>query len=465
MSESTYVPTPTAVKPAPTDIRSMVSKSIGTIIPGTAPVSTDTSTQNLSDGSTNIISRENTQQPTAGEGQSSPAPLTEDAFDSVSLMEPSADAEPTAPEPDQKPTEEPNEDDKDRDASSDADTLGDDSEEPTPDQIKNFKNLRTKVRSITEELTQKDTELQEIRSKLEKYETGEEYPESVQHLNNRVQELSRYEKLVNLKTSPEYQDKFIKPIEEKTSKLKELGKDYGLPEEVISKAVSLENKAELNRFLSSHFDQVGALEAKTLISEVQGLQSQAKEAEAAPENSLERLVQEARAIRETKKIEAREIIHSTLHNAWEGALVDIKKEGRFKELIMKEGDPEYNKKWVEPLQTKAAQEYAKLSKALVEESGLEKLPDNVAKALAKMTMLAIASATANAQRDAAIKALTDLEKSTNRRANFERPPIGTNSAAPRSRVAESSGGSTSSNQEMVTPQGAARNIAAQLLSR
>ena len=81
-------------------------------------------------------------------------------------------------------------------------------------------------------------------------------------MQGRISELERYEELVSLKTSPQYKEKFLRHLTDIKEKLAVIAKDYDIPEEIMSQAMSLQSRADLNRFLSSHFDEVGALEVK-----------------------------------------------------------------------------------------------------------------------------------------------------------------------------------------------------------
>lgn len=296
----------------------------------------------------------------------------------------------------------------------------------------NFKKLRTKYKETTKTLSTIQDEKKTLEEKLAKYETGEIVPEILQEKENRIQELSHYEKLHNLKFSPEYQESFIAPIEETESKLVTLAEEYGIPKETINSALNASNK-DLNQFLSNHFDDVAAIEAKQLINNLRNLKQGAAEAEKQPLEALASLREEHTKINEVRDVERKNKIADSSRNAWTKALLKIREEGKASELIMRESDPEFNDKIVKPIVTAAAQEYGKLVTILAE-SGLKHLTEDAAYALARMTQLAHASAVSIQSRDAAIQHADEIERNTSKLVPYTRPSIGggrsTQAAAP-----------------------------------
>jgi len=191
----------------------------------------------------------------------------------------------------------------------------------------NFKRLRTKVKAQEDALKAKDTELQSVAEKLKKYETGEIVPDVLQELQNENAKLSRYEKLHNLKASPEYFNTYVKPLDELTGSLKTLAKEYDLPEEVLDAALNTTSKAELNRFLSDHFDTVGAIEAQGIVTKIKSLKESAVKAEQEPAKELARLQQEQQAIRQEQNARRRKSISEATRSAWSQSYDEICQEG------------------------------------------------------------------------------------------------------------------------------------------
>lgn len=292
----------------------------------------------------------------------------------------------------------------------------------------NFKRLRTKLRETSTTLNTYKEENEKVKAELEKFKTGEVVPDLLQEKENEIARLSRYEKLHNLKMSPAYQEKYLKPLGTNQTKLKEIAKDYGIPDEhldhFVNDALSFTNRADLNRFLSDHFDEVGAMEVKDLISKTKDLQGAAREAEKEPVKMLQEIESEYERVKEIRHVERVNQIRDRSKDAWTKSLQQIRAEGRIEELIFKDNDPEHNEKWAKPIVTKAAQEYGKLVTMLATECGIENLPDEVAYALARMTQLAHASAAAVETRNAAMQYANELETNTRRTSGMVRPPIG-----------------------------------------
>lgn len=291
----------------------------------------------------------------------------------------------------------------------------------------NFKKLRTKLKETSTTLRSTIEENEKTKKELEKYRTGEVVPEMLQEKENEIARLSTFEKLHNLKMSKAYQEKYIKPLTENRNKLSEIAKDYGIPEErtkeFIDTALNLTNRADRNRFLSEHFDEVGALEVKDILNKISETELGARAAENEPAKMLEELEHEHQKILEQKSKEKIHYIKEKSQNAWVKSLLNIREEGVMEELIYKENDPEHNERWATPIVTKAAQEYGKIVTMLAE-CGLESLPDDLAYALARMSQLAHASAASAYTRTAALKHATEIEENTKRTNGYMRPSIG-----------------------------------------
>ena len=291
----------------------------------------------------------------------------------------------------------------------------------------NFKKLRTKLKETSKTLKEIENDKYTLTQTLEKYNKGEAVPEATQKLlkekEQRIADLEKYEKIVNLKTSKEYVDNFITPITEVKTKINEIAKDYSIPEDVMAEVLTLNNRAEINRFLSDHFDDVGALEVKQLIDKVKNIEHEAKEAENKPTETLINLQLESTKLSESLEVNRKNKIHEQAESSWDGALDFIKKEGKAKELIFKENDTEYNNTYIKPVVEKARDEYQKLVTGL-RDLGLKGLSPELAHALARMTLHAISSYNSIDTREAAVQTINELEKNVKRTTNYIRPPIG-----------------------------------------
>ena len=319
-----------------------------------------------------------------------------------------------------------------------------------PNVADNFKKLRKSFTEAKQKLTEYETKTQELESTVERYKKGEVLPETLVEKEKEINRLTRYEKIFNLKGSSEYQDKYVKPLNEIRGTLRAIAKDYNLPESLMDKALNLGNRAERNRFLAAHFDDVGALEVKQLIEKAQGIHREAQEAEKEPETALNTLLEESEAAKVAKIQAARDTLAKNTRSAWVESLDEFSKTGGVIGLTPKEGDDEYNKNFVEPVIAAASVEYGKLVRMLAD-NGLEKLPPDLAKALAKTVQLAHASAVSLEYGKAAVAHADKIEQNTKRTANFIRPPIGGSSGLPR-------GTSTAANRTPLDPRMAAEQL-------
>ena len=329
-------------------------------------------------------------------------------------------------------------------------------EEQTGNKEENFKNLRKKLGETSTVLKEKEKALTEAQERIKKYEAGEEFPEVIKEKDRKIEELSRYERIVALRTSDAYKEKFIKPIEGIKSSLSKIAKDYELPEEELHKALEIKNARELNSFLSDHFDAVGALEVKGLIAKAQGLTDEAKEAEKEPQAALQEIEAEYRKAEEVNKAAQITNIVNKAKQAWVQSLNALRAEGKVKELIPSEIDETFNTNVVTPLQEKSASEYAKIVRILAE-NGLKELPEGLDKALAKMVQLSIASSFAIDSRELAVKEAKTLRENSERNNKYIRPlssggvPVG--------------GGSNNVSERGQTPEQAAEAVVNKVLAK
>lgn len=321
----------------------------------------------------------------------------------------------------------------------------------------NLKRLNTKAKELEKTVSQKDLELQETQKKLKAYETGEVLPEVLQEKENKIAELAKYQKLHDLKASPEYEESFIKPIAQITAKLDEYAASYGIPKEVIGQALNKSNVAELNKFLAEHFDDVGALEVKQLVTNLKSIQGQAQEAEKEPAKVLDALRQQHREVQQVRDAQRKHAIASTARSAWTDSLLEVRSEGHMPELTMIDNDPEHNEKYVKPVLQAASTEFGKIVRMLGEQ-GLTHLSEDLAKALSKACIYSHASAIAVQTREAAVARLRELEAASVRTTRLSRPAIGGSSNF-------GGGGAPSAPAVSQTPTEAAQGILNSVLSK
>jgi hypothetical protein len=330
----------------------------------------------------------------------------------------------------------------------------------------NLTALRKTFVQTKHQLKEKEEALTTLTSKMAKYEAGEELPEpikkNIEELNSRVQTLEKYEKVVNLKASPEYQKKFVEPINDLNTKLTAIATDYNIPENVMKRALGAKSEADLNRFLSTHFDAVGALEVKGIIKDINKITTEASALENAPTEALQKIKDEAQLARASERKRNLEVIDHKVKQSWANVVQEVIKEGDFIELIPKEDDTAFNEKFVYPIHNEAAQSLGKIVKELVA-LGVEQIPDELNKALSKMVLLAHASTAAVKSRNDILAQYNKTVKNIDRDAMFTRPL-----SAPTSHGAGGAGPTQHPNgfaRDMTSHEVAAAGLASQVLGK
>lgn len=298
-------------------------------------------------------------------------------------------------------------------------------EPPIPEEAKgpeeSIKHLRKKTVELSRTLEEKEATAAELAETLEKYKTGEALPDIVETYKQRINELEHYEQLHNLRMSKNYASKYVAPIEELKTKAVEVANSYGVDPTVLDKAFALENKKDLNAFLRTHFDDVGALEVRSLLDSIKSIQKEAVEAEAVPQQTLQELREEQRKHEVVQEKQRVDRISSNAKSGWVDALTELRAEGKYPELELT-GTPE-NDRLVTSVLNEAAAEYGKLVKELGL-NGTKELRPEAAKILAKRYLLSQAAAIAMESRAQHHQRAEDIINTTRREATFTRPPIG-----------------------------------------
>lgn len=325
----------------------------------------------------------------------------------------------------------------------------------TPTVEVNFKKLRSNYKAEKEAHKKAQEALAAREAELEEYRTGKKLPDTVHAQEEELTQLRSYKKIVDLKATPEYQEKYVSPLKEVGTTLKTIFTDYDIPEEVLDEARSLTNEAQLNRFVSDHFDSTGALEVKALLKKEKEITRSMQEAEKEPQSALDKLLQESNRAREARRAQEKQAIKSTFSDTWAKSIQKIREEGQFSELIHKPGNTEYNTKVVDPIIRGAATEAGKLLAMLVED-GLTKLRPEVGEYLSRMSLLGHSSAINAVTRERAMSAVRELEKNTERVNSIARPAIGMSTGATATPPAA---------RERLTPETAAKKIAESLGKR
>lgn len=297
-------------------------------------------------------------------------------------------------------------------------------DEPAPGSVEeNYKLLRKTYKEIKKEKLELENKAKTLNDELEKFKTGQALPEVLQKQEEKIQKLSKYQKLYDLESSEEYQEAFIKPLSDVQEKLKNIAASYNLPEGTIEKAIETNNVRDLNQFISEYFDPTGGLEFKALIDKAKGIKTQAFEAKKEPGKALEALQAEGKRAAEVRDAQRKSVIAATARDTWTEALLEIRQQGKAQELIYKDNDPEHNDTYVTPILSQAAKEYGRVVRELAD-LGAKELPKELGKAIANYVLLAHASVTALETRTRAVSDLENIQRNVERESHYVRPPIG-----------------------------------------
>lgn len=346
---------------------------------------------------------QNRSAPTTSEQNAEPAPVLKDPFDFSD--------ENKAPEPEKQAA-----------PTSEIDVDLDSEEVPKePDKIAdNFKKFRKITKASKEAAAAAEKKAKELEEKLKEFNDGTFIPEVVQEKENEIARLSVYEKLHSLKTSKEYRQKFVEPLNQLGSQLENIAIDYEIPPETLEEALNITNRRELNQFLSSQgFDEAGASEVKSIFEKMRDLHGAARQAELQPAQVLKELQQEAQAMQAQETAQRNARISDQAKTAWVKALTKLRQEGKHQELIHRETDPAHNAN-VNRLLSAASSEFGKAVKALVA-NGLKELPEEIGEYFANMSIHGHTSVINALTRDSFAQEAERLEQQNREINQFIRP--------------------------------------------
>lgn len=299
-----------------------------------------------------------------------------------------------------------------------------DDQEPAPGSLSaNYKILKTTYKETKQNLLKLSEEKARVEKELEDYKTGVVVPQVLQEKENEIARLQSYERLFNVKGTKAYKEQVLDPLVQNQNELKQLFKDYEIPEDQITAFSALTNRADRNRFLSDHFDQRGADQAEQLLQKGAAFKQRAKDLETGAASAVQELEAEHQRIEAARDVERKAKIAENAKDSWVRAIHKIRSEGKIKELIPKSNDPEFNQNIVNPILTAASVEYGKFVSHLAA-SGVKELTPEMAEYAARMSLLAHASAVTTATRDAALEHAAELEAANKRNNVFIRPTIG-----------------------------------------
>lgn len=297
-----------------------------------------------------------------------------------------------------------------------------------PDADRNWGILKSALKEKKAALKEVSEQKAQLEAELQDYKVGKKMPDHLQAKEEEISQLRRYQKIVDLKASPEYQEAHVKPLKEVRSKVDHLlTTEYGFPKEELAELRSMDFKSQ-NAWLERELDAVGALQIRDLLDKEKQIVGGMQQAEKEPEQEFERLMQEGARAREVRQAQQKSAIKETFRDGWARSLLKIRQEGKFPELTPKESDSQYNKNIVDPIVRNAATEGGKFVAMLVED-GLTKLRPEVAEFISNMCLHAHSSILNATTRERAMAYADELKKNTTRINNVIRPPIGGSTGA------------------------------------
>ena len=285
--------------------------------------------------------------------------------------------------------------------------------------ISNNAKLRHALNRIKEEKTTLEQTYNTLKEEHEAYSKGEKLPEPIQ---SRLTELEKYEKLHAFKMSREYNDHYVRPIEELEHQAASLSQEYQVDPRVLNEALQIDNKKARNAFLARHFDPVGALEMTGMLDKLINAYDARDFAEQNAEEELNRLRMSSQEADKQRRLQAAKRIEKIGVQGWGAALNELQGSQKFPELTLMEGNEQHNQ-FVRPILQSASQEVAKFMKFLTE-SGVENVPEEISKTISKWALLSHASSIMSRSRDAFGQKVDEIVQSSKRLTPLIRPQIG-----------------------------------------
>lgn len=301
------------------------------------------------------------------------------------------------------------------------DFVNDKAKKPTKEE--SFAALRRKLTEEKESKQALESQVQELSQTLEAYKTGEALPDKIKELQDTITELREFQKLHDLKTTPEYREKYIEPIKQLKEQGAQLARDYKIPEEVFQQAMGYTNQRDLNVFLSEHFDPIGAGQARELIRGIQNLEGQRQQAESQPGEVYEQLLRESEQRQQQVRQEKYNKNKDQSLLSWKDAHTALMEAQQFPELTLTGHDHKHDS-YAKPIVDRAKTEFAKFVHYL-SDKGVE-LDSQFLNIMAKRMLLSEATAVMAKSRAEMYKQSQEVIESTKKAARYDRPTVGTN---------------------------------------
>ena len=289
-----------------------------------------------------------------------------------------------------------------------------------------LRDLRKINNTLNAELADIKSQLDAANEQIKVYSTGEALPKAVEEKiaadEDRIKQLEYYERLHGYLMSPEYRQAYAEPFEEVRQKAFAAAESYGVDPQVLQEALSFGHKRDRNNFLKKHFDEVGALEVRQLLDQMEDIQLRADEAAKKPQEDLQRLYDESIQREQQAIQERRNNLINVSKNGWSQSLTDVRTANLYPELTIEPNNPEHNN-IARPILENAGKEFGKFLNVLAD-NGVKSLPPQAMKILAKRFQLSEAAAVIAQSRQQYYQRSQEVIQEAKRRNGVVRPQIG-----------------------------------------
>lgn len=215
----------------------------------------------------------------------------------------------------------------------------------TDNKTENIKNLRTSNKELKSRVTQLEAE-------LKNRPDANGLQKTVQELRDRVKQLEPYELVFGLHNNPQFKAQFIDGANNLVTEMNDIAKDYGLEAEVVDEILATSNRKDLDEIISENFpSDESRREMKTLKKKYDGLLSQRRKAEQAPESALQDFYKQEQETEAVKNSKRDTHFKQVATSAWSQALSQnsqLPEEQRIGELMEVPGMKDHNNKVVRP---------------------------------------------------------------------------------------------------------------------
>lgn len=290
----------------------------------------------------------------------------------------------------------------------------------------NIVGLRNALKTEREKIADLEAQIKERDEKLATTGDVQELNTKLQEATKRIGELEKYERLLGLKKSKAYKEKYIDGADNLLNQIKAIAKDYNVGADVIKKAVATGNRKDLNQLLATNFDSVAVNDVRPLVLELQQLLIDKRRAESEPDKVEAELIKSTELREKSEQESARIRMQNTVQEGWADILTLYSSEDSGAEVLREiSGNDEHNTRRL-GIVKKAATEYGNILGVLAKD-GLRNISEDTAKALAARFQLAEVAGYLIAENTEQKEELTQLRSEIKKLRGYSRPLANGNS--------------------------------------